>query len=158
MLRVTAAALALGCAVTLTASAQDTTVKTTTKSSGGDAKTMTYTGCVGAGTETRSFRLDKVVPISKTTESVGTAGTTTTTETSYVLVPGERVEIQRHVGHKVEVTGTLIPAGDVKTETTTKIEREGAKDTTIKEKSKAENAMAQFHVASIKDLAESCEP
>ena len=51
----------------------------------------------------------------------------------------------------------MIPAGDTKTETTTKIEREGAKDTTVKEKTKADNAMPQFRVTSIKDLAERCE-
>jgi hypothetical protein len=50
----------------------------------------------------------------------------------------------------------MIPAGDVKTETTTKIERENAPDTTIKEKSKTENAMPQFRVLSVKEVAANC--
>src|SRR6185503_2689212 len=109
------------------------------------------------GTETRTYMLSKVVPVTRTTETIGTAGTTSTTVTSYMLVPGETVEIQQHVGHKVEVTGTLIPAGDTKTETKTKVEREDGKDTTVKETTKTDNAMPQFRVTAIKDLAEKCE-
>ena len=157
MTRIPAAACAVALALGLTVSAQDTTVKSTTKTSGGEVKTVTYTGCVGAGTETRTYVLNKVVPVTRTTETVGTGGTRTITETTYMLVPGETVEIQQHVGRKVEVTGTLIPAGDTKTTTKTKVEREDAKDTTVKEKVKADNAMAQFRVTSIKDLAERCE-
>jgi len=148
-------AFALACGVAM--HAQDTKTTTTTKTSGGDVKTASYTGCVITGTETSSYMLSKVVPVTRTTESVGTSGTTTTTETSYELVPGERVEIQQHVGRKVEVTGVMIPAGDVKTETKTKIDREDAKDTTIKEHSKADNAHPQFRVTAIKDLGERCQ-
>jgi hypothetical protein len=157
MTRIPAATCAVALALGLTVTAQETTVKSTTKSSGGEIKTVSYTGCVGAGTETRTYVLNKVVPVTRTTETVGTNGTTTVTQTSYMLVPGETVEIQEHVGHKVEVTGTMIPAGDTKTETKTKIEREDAKDTTVKEKTKTDNAMSQFRVTAIKDLAERCE-
>ncbi len=156
-MRIAAATCALGLAFALTVNAQDTTVKTETKTSGGEVKTVSYTGCVGAGTETRTYVLSKVVPVTRTTEAVGTGGTTTVTETSYMLVPGETIQIQEHVGRKVEVTGTLIPAGDTKTETKTTVEREDAKDTTVKEKTKTENAMPQFRVTAIKDLAQRCE-
>jgi len=71
-------------------------------------------------------------------------------------VPAEKVELQQHVNHKVEVTGLMIPAGDSKTETKTKVEREGAPDTTTKETVKSENAMPQFRVISIKSVAENC--
>jgi len=157
MKQIAATTCALGLALGMTLSAQDTKTTTTVKSSGGEAKAVSYTGCVGAGTEVKSYVLNKVMPVTTTTETVGTAGRSTVTETSYVLVPGERVEIQQHVGHKVEVSGMLIPAGDIKTETTTKVERDDAKDTTTKEKSKTENAMPQFRVTSIKDLNESCQ-
>lgn len=148
-------AMSLACGMAL--SAQDTTVKTTTKSSGGEVKSVSYTGCVGSGTETRTYVLNKVMPVTRTTETVGTSGSRTVTETTYELVPGERVEIQQHVGHKVEVTGMMIPAGDVKTQTTTKVDREDAKDSKVTEKTKAENAHAQFRVTSIKDLNERCD-
>ena len=156
-MRIPATTCAVALALGLTVSAQDTTVKTTTKSSGGDVKTVSYTGCVGAGTETKTYVLNKVVPVTRTTETIGTSGRTVIETTSYMLVPGETVEIQKVMGHKVEVTGNLIPAGDTKTETTTKIERDDAKDSTVKETVKTENAMAQFRVISIKDLAERCE-
>ena len=55
--------------------------------------TVTYTGCVQTGTETRSYILDKVVPVDRTTmtEATGTSGTSTTTTTTYALVPGEKI-------------------------------------------------------------------
>ena len=151
------AALAFGCGLAVAASAQDTKTTTTTKSTGGEVKTVTYTGCVQTGTETRAYVLNKVMPVSRTTtEPVGTSGTVTTTTTSYELVPAGTVEFQQHVGHKVEVSGMMIPAGDTKTETKTEVEREDAKDTTTKTTSKSQNAMPQFQVTSIKNLAESC--
>jgi len=147
--------VALGCAVAL--HAQDTTTTTKTEVKGGDAKTVTYSGCMQSGTEARSFVLAKAVPVGRTTTTeVGTSGTTTTTTTTYALVPAEKVELQPNVNHKVEVTGVMIPAGDSKVETTTKVEREGAPDTTTKETVKSENAMPQFRVISSKSLADTC--
>src|SRR6187455_477944 len=105
---ITSCALALGC-MAITAQAQDTTVKTQTKTTGGDAQTVTYIGCVQTGTETKTYILDKVVPVSRTTTTDAAGGRATTT--TYTLVPGEKVEVQQHVGHKVEVTGTLITGG-----------------------------------------------
>ena len=151
-LSITGVVFALG----LVVNAQDTTVKSKTKTSGVESKTVSYTGCVGAGTETRTYVLNKAVPVTRTTESVGTTGSSTVTETTYMLVPDQTVQVQEHVGHKVEVTGTLVPAGDSKTRSKTTIEREGAPDTTVKEKTKADNAMAHFSVTSIKDLGERC--
>jgi len=150
---VTSLAAALFCA-SLAVHAQDTTTtKSKTKIEGDKAKTVTYTGCLDKGTETNTFMLNKVVPVTTTkTTQVGTAGAVTSTETSYVLVPGERVTLTSHVGHKVEVTGMLIPAGETKTRT--KIEREHGGDTTIKEKVNSDHP--HFRVISVKELAEPC--
>jgi hypothetical protein len=148
-------ALSMALGIAIAAHAQETTTRTTTKTEKGDkSQVVTYTGCVQTGTETKSYILDKVVPIGRTT-TVGPTGTTYST-TTYALVPGEKVEFQQFVGHKVEVTGVMIPAGESKTETRTKIEREGAPDTNIKEKTKSDHAMPQFQVTSIKHLADSC--
>jgi hypothetical protein len=149
-------ALALGC-FAVAAHAQETTTRTETKSSGGQPQVVTYTGCVATGTETKTYILNKVAPITTTTRVQGLGGDSTTVSTEYVLVPGEKVEVQSHVGKKVEVTGMLIPAGNTRTETTTKVENEDAKDTKTVEKSSTKNAMAQFRVTSIKDLGESCQ-
>jgi hypothetical protein len=147
-------ALAMGC-MALAAHAQETTTRTETKSSGGAVQTVSYTGCVAAGTETKTYVLNKAVPVSRTTTVEGPVGTTATT-TTYMLVPGEKVEVQTHVGKKVEVTGLLIPAGNTRTETTTRTEREDAPDTKTRERIETKNAMPQFRVTSIKDLNEPC--
>jgi len=144
--------------VAFAAAMQAQEVKSTTKISGDNVKPVSFTGCLQTGTQASSYVLDKVVPIGQTTktEATGTAGEIAkTTTTTYALVPGERVEFQKMVGHKVEVTGVLI-SGDTKTETKTKIEREGEKDVTVKDKTKTENALPQLRVTSIKHLADSC--
>src|SRR5262245_6348942 len=99
----TSLAAAVVCA-SLAVYAQDATVKSQTKIEGDKAKIVTYTGCLNTGVETRTFVLDKVVPVTttKTTEVAGTGGAVTTRSTSYLLVPGERVTLQQHVGKKVE--------------------------------------------------------
>lgn len=143
---ITSFAIALGCAVALHAQDATTTTTTTKTEVKSDvAKAVSYSGCVQTGTEARSFVLAKVVPVGRTTTTeVGTTGTTTTTTTTYALVPGEKIEFQPHVGHKVEVTGIMIPAGDAKTDTTSKAERPG------------DSAMPQFRVISIKEVADNC--
>jgi hypothetical protein len=155
---IAALAVALGCACVVGISAQDTKTTTTTKTEGAKAETITYTGCMQTGTETRSVVLAKVQPVSKTTETaVGTSGVTTTTTTTYELVPAEKIDFQTHIGHKVEVTGLMIPAGESKTKTETKVEREDAPDTKSKETVKTNAPLPQFRVMSVKDLSERCE-
>ena len=156
---IAALAVAFGCSCVIGISAQETKTTTTTKTEGAKATTVTYTGCMQTGTETRSVVLAKVQPISRTTETaVGTSGaTTTTTTTTYALVPDEKIEFQTHLGHKVEVTGMMIPAGESKTTTETKVEREDAPDTKSKETVKTNAPLPQFRVMSIKDLNDSCE-
>lgn len=145
-------ALSLSCAIAL--QAQEVKSRTTVKAD--NAKTVTYTGCVATGTEAQSFILDHVVPIGQTTRTItGTTGSETTTTTTYALIPGEKVEFQQHVGHKVQVTGVLL-SGDMKTKTKTTVEREHAPDTTMTEKTKTDDAMPQLRVISVKHLADSC--
>jgi hypothetical protein len=154
---VASATVALSIAFAAGMHAQESAVKSTTKVTGDDVKAVTYTGCLQTGTESRSFILDKVVPVGQTTrtEATGTSGAITKTTTTYALIPGEKVELQQMVGHKVEVTGVLI-SGDTKMETKTKVEREGEKDVTTKDKTKTENAFPQLRVTSVKHLADTC--
>ena len=139
----------LGCMSMLQAQSQTTESKTKIKTD--DAKMMTFSGCVQTGTETKTYILQNVVPIRTTTEAVGTGGTVTTT--SYALVP-EKVEMQEHVGHKVEVTGVVIPAGkgDAKIETKTKTG--GTEEKTKTEVDKG--PIPQLRVISVKALADRC--
>jgi hypothetical protein len=116
------------------------------------AQTTTFTGCLQTGTEAKTYILDKVVA-TKTTEMVGTSGETATV-TKYELVPSEQVQMQEHVGHKVEVTGVLVPAGkgEAKIKTETKLPGQEEKTEAKIEK----GATPQFKVISIKQLADSC--
>jgi hypothetical protein len=123
-----------------------------TKMKAEHAQTTTFTGCLQTGTEAKTYILDKVVP-TKTTEVVGTTGETANV-TKYELIPSEQVEMQEHVGHKVEVTGALIPAGkgDAKIKTESKLPGQEEKAEAKIEK----GATPQFRVVSIKQLADSC--
>ena len=150
---VTSLAAAVVCA-TLAVHAQESTTKTKTKVEGKDAsKTVTYTGCLGAGTETQTFVLNKVVPVGQTTETTTDAsGTTSATTTSYALMPSDTVQITEYVGHKVEVTGVLVPKGEMTAKTKTKVGED-----TQKAEVKTESDLPQFRVVSIRNVAERCE-
>src|SRR4030095_9386516 len=150
---ITSFALALACAG-LALHAQETTTKTEIKSAGGSPQAVTYTGCVQTGTQAKTYVLDKVVPVTRTTTTETPTSSTTTSSTSYVLVPGESVTVQEHVGQKVEVTGTLIPGGDRRTETTTRTEREGGDDSKTRSRTETKNAMPEFRVTSIKTIGQ----
>lgn len=116
------------------------------------AQTTTFTGCLQTGTEAKTYILDKAVP-TKTTEIVGTSGEVATV-TQYELIPSEQVEMQEHVGHKVEVTGVLVPPGkgEAKIKSETKLPGEKEKTEAKIEK----GAAPQFRVVSIKPLGDSC--
>lgn len=150
--------LSLGCAVALnsSASAQKTKVKVD------DGKAVTYTGCVETGTTEQSYVLQRAIPMARserTETSITPDGSTvsrTTTTTSYALVPESTVQLKEHVGHKVEVTGVVIPAGKGDTEYKAKIETDGSKQVT---KGKVERGpLPQLRVLSVRPRTESCTP
>ena len=64
---------------------------------------------------------------------------------------GESVTVQEHIGQKVEVTGTLVPAAIRRTETTTRTEREDA-PARARTRVETKNAMPEFQVTSIKNI------
>jgi hypothetical protein len=149
---IAAAAIVLGFTFTSSAIGQD--VKTKTKIKGDDAQTVTYTGCVQTGAQTRTFVLSKVMPVGQTTETTTDAsGVSSTTTTTYALIPGDTVQITEYVGHKVEVTGMLVPKGEMSVKTKTKVDG----DTQRKEEVKTESDLPQFRVISVRNIAERCE-
>jgi len=144
--------LALGCASLLApqASAQSNETKTKTKTE--HASTVSYTGCVQTGGQTRTYVLDHVAPIRKTTEL--NADGSTTTSTTYALVGDSSVQLEPQIGHKVEIQGVLIAAGHGDAKIRTKSEVNGKE-----EKSKTEverGSMPQLRVVSVKPLGETC--
>jgi hypothetical protein len=82
--------------------------------SGKDTNKITVTGCLQAGPDANSYVLNKA---SKKHESAGAQTTTPSqeapsemarAETSYTLSTDDRtVDLKSHVGHRIEVTGTL---------------------------------------------------
>jgi hypothetical protein len=143
--------VACGCASLLVTTPLAQTSESRTKVKAEHGKTVTYTGCVQTGTETHSYILENVIPISKT-ETTGTSGTETTT--TYALVPAEKVDLQEHVGHKVEVTGVLVPAGKGETKYEAKTKTKGSEEET--KGAVQRGAVPQLKVVSVRPLSESC--
>jgi hypothetical protein len=78
------------------------------------AKTVTVTGCLKAGDTADSFTLSdlKWSNKDKGTAAVGTSGTAAppaaiASATSLKIIPGASAKLSEHVGHQVEVTGTI---------------------------------------------------
>jgi hypothetical protein len=149
----TTAIATLGCAFALTATTYAQTTESKTKIETEHGKAVKYTGCVQTGTEARTFVLQNVVPISRT-EATGTSGTTTTT--SYALVPEGKVVLEQQVGHKVEVSGVLVPAGKGDTKFKSRTKTEGTEQKTKGEVERG--PLPQLKVLSVRQLAERCNP
>lgn len=150
---IAAVAIVLGFAFTSSAIGQDVKIKTKIK--GDDAQTVTYTGCVAESPQTRTFVLNNVMPVGQTTETTTDASgvSSTTTTTTYALIPSGTARITEYVGHKVQVTGLMVPKGDMSARTETKV----GGDTVKKEETKTESDMPQFRVISIRNLGETCQ-
>src|SRR5437870_410882 len=95
--------LAVAYACTAALYAQNTTVRSKTKIKSDEAKTVTMTGCLATGTQqTKTYILERAMPIGQTTRSETTTGTsgisetTTTTTTTYGLVPSGRIDMQQN--------------------------------------------------------------
>jgi hypothetical protein len=150
----TTLALALGCAALLVpqvrARSQETETKTKTKTE--HASLVTYTGCIATNGPSRTYILQNVVPTERTTTQRFDGSTTTTT--TYALVPEATVQLAPQVGHKVEVQGVLVEPGHGDATVKQKTEVNG-KDT--KTKTEIERGpYPQLKVTSIKPLGESC--
>jgi hypothetical protein len=158
--------LALSLALTSAALLAAQEVKSETKiTTDDDAKPVMFTGCLQTGTSSASYVLENAVPVkqeTKTETEVNAAGvpqTSTTTATTYALVPQGSVEFQQNVGHKVEVTAVMVPAGNDTAEikAQTKTEVEGAPDRKVESKEKVEqSSVPQLRVVSVKHLADRC--
>jgi hypothetical protein len=78
------------------------------------AKTVTVTGCLKAGDTADSFTLSNLKwdNKDKATGAVGTSGTATppaaiASATTLKIVPSGSTKLTEHVGHQVEVTGSV---------------------------------------------------
>jgi hypothetical protein len=119
----TATCIAATCAVGL--SAQQPPASTTTAQQGqARARTMTLTGCIEAGKDANTFVLTHVSGLRGETGVTGTSGSATTTASpatttapsgeaaqggmnEVMLKPAADLDLSKHLGHKVELTGTF---------------------------------------------------
>jgi hypothetical protein len=116
-----AAALVLACGVV---SAQDVKEKTKTKVSVEDGKEVTVTGCVARGVE-NGFTLTNVAG------KDGAMG-------SYALVGDDADDVEKHLGHRVEIKGKAADQGKGKVKVETKSETKAKGEDTKKTESKSE--------------------
>jgi len=146
--------------------AQDTTIKSETRIKADDAKVLTISGCLGGGPT--NFTLSNIVAAAAPSDkkddrkTVGTAGLLD----SYVLMPRDGLALAPHVGHRVELTGVVVPPatkGDddakIEVKETTQVQRENAPDSKTETTTRARIARgseAQFAVASLKMISPVC--
>lgn len=138
----TATCLAMACAVGLGAQ-QTTGTSGTTADQGGQGRggPRTVTGCLRAGDTAGTYMLTDIQMGERSGDTAGTtAGTSTTSgstttsgtsgmsatggqrgqmPTSLMLNPESSVDLKAHVGHKIEVTGTMAGGGRRGGDTTT---------------------------------------
>ena len=155
--------------ISATAAAQDRTVRSQTKVTGDDAKTVVMRGCLqqtaagngflllggvtaaGDDLKSKSTRKTDVDNGKKTVEdksetkidndhATATSGATT----AYAVTARNGVDLASHAGQEVELTAALIEAGkgkaDLKIQDDTKVDRKDAPDSKVESKSKAEIA------------------
>ena len=119
------------------------------------AKTVTLTGCLAKGDTADSFTLNKASMAGEKTAAAGAAGEKTGTKdaqgTAYHLTPGKVQKLEAHVGHTVEITGTVSAMGD-------KSKGSGATGTTgaAGSASSAKPAMQHVNVTGMKHVAATC--
>lgn len=162
--------IAAACALAVSVSAQDTTIKSKTKTTikADDAKVMTMTGCLTAGAD-GTFTLTNARPqiAIETTLDLPTVGTGGATITTYQLTPRGGVSLTPHVGHTVEVTALAVPpatASDddakVEVKSKTRVKVDDAPDAHVETRTKAKvprGATSKLVVASVKHLAPTCQ-
>ena len=144
----TIAALCLGVACSVTVAAAQSGGAMADDKMAKQSPTVTVTGCVAEGTMADHYMLNNATV--STGEMMKNDAMSADHPASFALQGGD---LKPHVGHKVEVTGMLVPKGEMKTETKTKV----GDDTTKHETIETESDAPQFRVIAIKNLAERCE-
>jgi hypothetical protein len=124
------------------------------------AQTVTIAGCVREGDTPNSFVLANVdasalaAPGATGTAGAPPAGSPSTAMTTVQLVSSADIDLKKHVGHKVEISGTIAPAGAAGTSGTPSTP---PSDTTAREADKDKSKQAhKLTVRSVKHVSESC--
>lgn len=173
-------------ALAVTASAQDTKVKSRTKIKADDAKVVTMTGCLRQDVATGTYMLTGTMAAGKELKSETTVKTdvhkddvttksrtktkvddgavaTTGAMSTFTVVPQNDVDLAAYVGRQVELSAVVVERGhgdaDVKIEHRSKVEREHAPDTKARSKTKVEvprSPYGSYSVVEVKPLPGAC--
>jgi hypothetical protein len=156
----------LAAAFSVTAAAQDSTVKSRTNIKADDAQVVSMTGCLRQNAVTNGYMLegtmaaagkdlttnskvktdvdkDKTTVKGKTeTKADGGAVATSGVNSTYALLPGNVADLSSHVGEQVRVSAIIVKPGhgdaDVKIDEKTKVDPEHGDDSTSRSKTKVE--------------------
>jgi hypothetical protein len=112
-----------------------------------DPKSITVVGCITGGPA--AFKLTQAVAATATAAKPETAVGTSGISTSYDLTPRAGVDLTSHVGHKVELTGTAMPASTATTPGGAAIAAAGAAGAD-------KPAAARFNVTAVKMVSANC--
>jgi hypothetical protein len=132
-------------AVPLGAAGQSEKVKTETKLEVKDGKDVTLTGCLERSSEsaggTTQYRLTKVADKKNELHS-------------YLLVGGDDGDLEKHVGHMVEVKGKAADRedGKLKVTTKTKVDRDDADDVNTESKSELKGDLIGLPLLGVDDV------
>ena len=174
-------------ALSITLSAQDSTVKSRTNIKADDARVTSMTGCLRQQVATGVYTLDGTIASSgkeletntkiktdvdrdKTTvrgktETKANDGAVATrgTASTFVLVPGNNVDLASHVGERVQISAITVEQGhgdaDVKIKDKTKVDPENSPDTKSRSTTKLElprSPAGQYTVMSITPTGSRC--
>lgn len=186
-MRLAIPAVIVALALPMAAGAQDSKTKSRTNIKADDARVMSMTGCLRQEVASGVYTLDGAIAaagkevqtdskietdvdkdetkVTGKTETKAKDGSVATTGTSstFLLVPGNNVDLASHVGERVQLTAIMVERGhgdaDVTIKDTTKVDPEHGKDTTSTSKTKLElpkSPTGQYTVMSVTSTGMRC--
>lgn len=186
-MRLAIPAMIVALALPLAAGAQDSKTKSRTNIKADDARVTSMTGCLRQEVATGVYTLDGAIVASgkeletnakiktdvdkdktKVTGETATkakdgAVATTGASSSFLLVPGNNVDLSSHVGEQVQISAIMVERGhgdaDVKIKDKTKVDPEHGKDTTATTTTKLElpkSPAGQYTVMSVTSTGMRC--
>lgn len=117
---------------------------------------ITLTGCLQTGTEPNTYVLTNATTSSAKSKHGGKTGSNQApsemarAESSYILVPESGMDLSKHVGHRVRVTGTI--EGQGMTSSSSTGQEQAAAGAQM-----SQTNMARFDVKSIRHVSNTCQ-
>ncbi len=131
---------------------------TETRSTG----SVTLTGCLQAGTEPNTFVLNHVSETGTQTGSQRSTADKNPSEmaradTTYSLVPNnKKIDFSKHMGHRVEVSGNLMPEGSSHSGSSKDSSASSSSSSSTGQMGSMDSGRMQLKVRSIRQVAATC--